>query len=107
MRVVMIHHAAAIEAEEAAAWYELKQAGLGADFIRSLEGALELLQDDMVPSVPAQGRSALRKVRRLMLKRFPYDIVFLSLAEHVLVLAFVHHSRRPGFWRERLQNEGL
>jgi len=102
MRVVRIHQAALIEAEETAAWYERKQPGLGADFIRSLEAALELLKDDLVPDVPAHGQAAQRKVRRLILKRFPYDVVFVNLTDHLLVLAFVHHSRRPGFWKERV-----
>ena len=102
MRTVRIHEAAAAEAEEAAAWYEQKQLGLGADFVRSLHAALELLQDDLVPDVAAHGQAGRRKVRRLILKRFPYDVVFINLPDCLLVLAFVHHARGPGFWRERL-----
>src|SRR5262249_35876777 len=35
------------------------------------------------------------------LKRFPYDVVVRDLGAEVLVIAFAHHSRRPGYWRDR------
>lgn len=106
MSTVRIHEAAAVEAEEAAAWYEQKQPSLGADFARSLHAALELLQEDLVPDVAAHGQAGSRKVRRLILKRFPYDVVFINLSDALLVLAFVHHARGPGFWRQRLKDLG-
>ena len=74
MRMVRIHQAAALEAVEAAAWYELQRPGLGVEF----GGAM-----------------------RLILKRFPYDIVVFDHHGEALVLAVAHHSRRPGYWRNR------
>jgi hypothetical protein len=38
---------------------------------------------------------------RLILKRFPYDIVVFDHLGETLVLAVAHHSRRPGYWRNR------
>jgi hypothetical protein len=38
---------------------------------------------------------------RLVLKRFPYDIVVFDYQSKTLVLAIAHHSRRPGYWRGR------
>jgi hypothetical protein len=38
-----------------------------------------------------------------VLKRFPYDIVVRELSEEILVVAVAHHSRRPGYWRDRLR----
>ncbi len=40
--------------------------------------------------------------RRIVLKRFPYDVVFLLDRDRVVILAYAHHSRRPGYWRERV-----
>ena len=44
MRRVHIHEAASREAIEAAAWYELKRPGLGVEFQRAIETALDLLK---------------------------------------------------------------
>jgi toxin ParE1/3/4 len=41
--------------------------------------------------------------RRVLVKRFPYSIVFIRHEEDLWVVAFAHHHRRPGYWRERLK----
>ena len=80
MRRLQIHAEAANEAAEAAAWYEKERPGLGEDFFR-------------------RARSA-----RLLLRRFPYAVVVRESAEEVLVIAFAHTARRPGYWRHRLKS---
>lgn len=45
MRRVRIHAAAADEAAEAAAWYEKERPGLGADFQRAADAALDFARD--------------------------------------------------------------
>lgn len=34
--------------------------------------------------------------------RFPYAAIYVDEADHVLVLAFEHFKRRPGYWIDRL-----
>jgi toxin ParE1/3/4 len=46
-------------------------------------------------------RSGSKIVRRFLFTRFPYVAYFVIRDEHVLVLAFGHTSRRPGYWRNR------
>jgi plasmid stabilization system protein ParE len=43
------------------------------------------------------------RYRRYRLHRFPYGIVyrFEPIAETIVVVAFMHMSRRPNFWRGR------
>jgi toxin ParE1/3/4 len=94
---------AAIEAEHAIAWYEGERPGLGGDFEAAVDAALDLLAQDPIPSVPVQGAAAKRGIRRLILRRFPYDVVFVVQPDFVWVLAFAHHSRRPAYWRNRLR----
>ena len=60
MRVLRIHAAAAEEAAEAAAWYEKERPGLGADFERAIDAALDLLEQDNVPLTPAPGVAGAR-----------------------------------------------
>ena len=55
MRRVRILDAAASEATEAAAWYELQCPGLGAEFSLAIDAALDLLEEQIVPLSPAAG----------------------------------------------------
>jgi toxin ParE1/3/4 len=41
-------------------------------------------------------------VRRKLLQRFPYAIVFVETEEVVRVISVMHGHRRPAFWRRRL-----
>ncbi len=103
MRRVRIHAAASEEAAEAAAWYEKERPGLGSDFLRALEAALDLLEAEIVPLVTAPGAAGGRDVKRLLLRRFPYAVVVRESASEVIVIAFAHTARRPGYWRARLR----
>lgn len=90
-----------MEALEAAAWYERERPGLGIDFASALHLALDLLEDDIVPLVNMPMAAGTQGAKRLTLKRFPYDIVVRVLADEIIVVAIAHHSRRPGFWKDR------
>jgi toxin ParE1/3/4 len=103
MRKVRIHEAASQEAIEAAAWYEDQRPGLGADFQRAIDIALDLLEEDIVPLLPVPLSAHARGVKRLILKRFPFDIVVVERPTEILVIAFAHHAKRPGYWRKRRQ----
>ena len=103
MRVLRIHAAAAEEAAEAAAWYEKERPGLGAEFERAVDAALDLLEQEIVPLTSVPGVAGPRGVKRLMLRRFPYAVVVRERDTEILVIAFAHQARRPGYWRDRLR----
>jgi len=106
MRRLRIHAAAAEEAAEASAWYEKERPGLGADFLRAVDAALDLLEADIVPLASVPGGAGKQGAKRLFLRRFPYAVVVRESADEVLVIAFAHSARRPGYWRERLGTKG-
>lgn len=103
MRKLRILAAAAEEAAEAAAWYEMQRPGLGAEFERAVDAALDLLEEEIVPLTSVPGAAGKRGARRLILKRFPYDVVVRERGAEIVVIALAHHSRRPGYWRDRLR----
>ncbi len=86
---------AAEEAIEAAAWYERERVGLGVEFSQAVNAAIDLLEEEIVPLTNMPGTAGSRGVKRLLLKRFPYDVVVRELPEEVIVVALAHHSRRP------------
>lgn len=104
MRPLRIHAEAAEEAAEAAAWYEKERSGLGVEFERAIDAALDLLEQEVVPLTLLPGIAGARGVKRLILRRFPYSLIIVERDAEVFVIAFAHHARRPGYWRSRLQS---
>jgi len=41
--------------------------------------------------------------RRVMLRRFPYLLVFREGSGGAEIIAVAHGRRRPGYWRDRLE----
>lgn len=101
MRTVRILEEAAQEAIEAAAWYEYEQPALGAVFFTAVEAAIDVIEENFIPLIPFPEEASDTGARRLILERFPYDIVALELPEEAVVIAVAHHSRKPGYWRKR------
>ena len=104
MRWIRIFQQAAEEATEAAAWYESERAGLGTEFAQAVDAAIDLLEQDIVPLTAMPGVAGARGAKRLLLRRFPYDIIVRESSEAIMIVAVAHHSRRPGYWRSRLRS---
>ncbi|MGH8275930.1 MAG: hypothetical protein ACRETH_04455, partial [Steroidobacteraceae bacterium] len=93
---------AAAEAEEAAAWYEARRAGLGGEFREEFKLTLETLREELLPARSWPGRLGERGVKRILMKRFPFYVVFIASSTASVVLAVAHHRKRPAYWRHRL-----
>ena len=98
-KVWVVHEAAATELAEAIAWYE-READRGHEFVDLVEHALGDLARNPLLSSPVHGGP--RSVRRFLLDRFPYAIVFVEREHELLVVAIAHQRRRPGYWKRRL-----
>jgi plasmid stabilization system protein ParE len=91
------------ELDEAAEYLEAERAGFGrlllAEFDRKLEQILAFpgsgsWVEDMAPEY---------RVRSFPLLRFGYSILVGSIDGVPTIIAFVHHSREPGYWLARLE----
>lgn len=102
MKHVKIGKDAALELEEAAAWYEHEQTGLGVRFISAFENALDLLREANPPLTPILGNAGRLGAQKLILHRFPFSVVVQEMEHAIVIVALAHHSRRPGYWRFRL-----
>ena len=102
MRRVRVDAEAARELEEAAAWYDTESPGTGGRLLDAFENALKLLLEDPLPLVKVPGEAGALGAQRLLLHRFPFDIVVVEDADALVVVAVAHQSRRPGYWVQRL-----
>ncbi len=89
-----------IEAEK---WYEGQRPGLGREFRTAIDEGMERLLKAPLAASPIVNLPSSLVARRVLVKRFPYSIVFIEHGEDLWVVAFAHHRRRPGYWRERLE----
>ena len=90
------------EASEAAVWYEKEYEGLGYDFFEAVEAAFDIIEDKALPLSPMPNKINLIGVKRLILKRFPFDIVVLEHSTKTIIIAVAHQARKPGYWRDRI-----
>ncbi len=89
-----------IEAEK---WYERQRPALGREFRTAIDEGMERLLKAPLAASPIVNVLAFIGARRIFVKRFPYSIVFIEHGRDLWVVAFAHHLRRPGYWRQRLE----
>ncbi len=97
MRDVEFHPEAEAEFLSASQFYGAQTQKLGLDFISAVErGCRRLLE------FPNAGHPFGRRLRRLLLPRFPYGLLYRVEPDRIYIVAVMHLSRRPGYWRSRL-----
>ena len=94
---LLIHPLAEAELDAAARFYEARLAGLGEAFLLEVERCF-----DRAHHAPESGALYYGKFRRLLVRRFPYAIIYEVLPQEVLIIAVAHQRRKPGYWRRRL-----
>ena len=94
--IVVFHEQAEDELREAAMYYASRREGLGVEFIAEVRSATRILHEH-----PRLGHAISRRVRRLLVRRFPYAVIYRVEAGRLFILAVAHLKRRPGYWRER------
>jgi plasmid stabilization system protein ParE len=94
---LMIAPEAELDIAEAYVWYEGRRAGLGEEFLSSVDACLESIrrQPEMYPIVH-------EGYRRSLIRRFPYAIFYEPSEATVTIYAVFHTSHDPNKWRQRL-----
>lgn len=90
---VSFHRLAELELNEAAAYYEFEKQGLGARFLREVDLCIE-----SIVKQPRAGAIILGDVRRRLVRRFPYSVLYTIKPEGVRILAIMNLKRRPLYW---------
>ncbi len=85
------------EFEEALTWYADRSTSAMLRLEREVAAAAGVLARHPRLGTPKPG-----KVRLLPLDDFPYSLVYAIRSDEVVVIALAHHSRRPGYWKDRL-----
>ena len=95
MRILFRPEARA-EVLEAQAWYESRAAGLGLEFARAIEAAVASASRNPEAFAHIAG-----VCRRVLLRKFPFSVVYRVRADEFLVVAVFHHRRNPSQLAQR------
>jgi plasmid stabilization system protein ParE len=97
IRRLVIRSDALEEIDEAAAWYEQRRRGLSSDFITVVDAAIRT-----VHRYPFRYPLIFKQARHLVLKGFPYSIIFFVTDDEVVIVSCFHERRAPRDWQDRL-----
>lgn len=104
MKPVRFEVQAKREFVEAVAWYEANQPGLADRFLDELERQLTKIRQHPLSFPILRDVPRELEVRRALLKRFPYGLMFVDLETEIQILALAHNRRQPGYWLNRLES---
>lgn len=97
---VGFHPAAAREYADALEWYAARGEALGSVFQQEVERAIRL-----VAASPERWPRFGVRHRRLLLRRFPYFLIYLRHQTQIFIVAVAHARRKPRYWRRRRMPE--
>jgi plasmid stabilization system protein ParE len=93
-----------------AAWFELKTATSGyVEISDRLRAEFETEYRDAILhilSFPEMAPEFEGPVRRKVLRKFPFSILYRVVAEDIEIVALMHHRQRPGYWIRRTRRGG-
>ena len=103
MRLEWRAHAEAQEELRAAAhWYEGRLEGLGEVFVGAVEQAVESVLDPTVSWGYYRNIERTPQIYSRRVAGFPFAVIYMRPGDVILVIAYAHDSRRPGYWIRRL-----
>lgn len=81
------------ELNETAQYYDLENPGLGSSFLEEVDRCLKSIETH-----PEAGMILRGSVRRRLLRRFPYALLYKIKPSGIRVLAVMNLRRRPTYW---------
>ena len=97
MKYISFHEDTRAELAEASHYYEDRVPGLGQALIDDVEkAASEILEH------PNACERVSKNLRRKVIKRFPYSLIYAVETDRIRIMAVAHNKRRPEYWLYRL-----
>ena len=87
---------ARLEFDEAKEFYETERPGLGTQFDEQIKHSLLRIQQ-----YPQAWPLERKEIRRYIVHKFPYKILYSIQDDKIVVLAFAHLHRQPDYWIDR------
>jgi toxin ParE1/3/4 len=85
-----------LDAQSAIQWYDERDRNLGDDFLKKVNECINSLSKD-----PEQYPVIYQRMRRALLKRFPYEVIYEIENDEIIIYAIFHCARDPQEWQRR------
>lgn len=105
MRLALfVHPEARAEFLDAIRYYESKMPGRGDEYDAAVAQAVNDIQWNPAawPAFPGWDRDLIVRSRKV--ESFPYRVVYFARGQELVIIAFAHRHRRPGYWQQRLSS---
>jgi plasmid stabilization system protein ParE len=93
----VFHPAALTEYGEAVEFYAQRRVELAQAFINAVEDAIFRIVES-----PSRWAVIDEDIRRCLTRKFPYGILYTIEDDYILIVAVMHCSREPGYWKKRI-----
>ncbi|WP_254568498.1 type II toxin-antitoxin system RelE/ParE family toxin [Oscillatoria sp. HE19RPO] len=93
----IFHPEALTEYAEAVQYYNEQGVEVAQAFISAIEDTVYRIRESPTRYAVVDEED----VRRCMARRFPYGILYAIEPDYILILAVMHCSREPGYWKSR------
>lgn len=87
-REIIVRREAQLEVQEAFQYYQDKSEGLGFEFMRSLDAALQSIKRN-----PFAYQEIYKEAHRILLRKFPYAVFYIVEETKIIVVACFHQKR--------------
>jgi plasmid stabilization system protein ParE len=94
--LVRYHEAAEDELLHEIGYLEFRAQGLGRRFFAEVQRA-----ESFISQFPESAEEIRPGIRKRILRKFRYSLIYSIQKDGLLILAVAHHKRRPGYWTGR------
>jgi toxin ParE1/3/4 len=93
---IFVQREAQLEVQSIFDYYEDLNEGLGFEFMRALDAALQTIKRN-----PLACQKIYQESRRVLLRKFPYAVFYLVEETRIVIIACFHQKRDPIDWIRR------
>lgn len=97
MKSVFFHQAAKEELLISRDYYDELVFGLGKSFVIEVERCLNIIKSN-----PLAYPIVRQNIRKAVIMKFPFSILYKPVDENVYILAIMHQKRKPNYWSKRV-----
>ena len=98
MRAIFLEEAL-LELRDAVRYYNKERQGLGFELAHEVRASLGRIKE--YPEIWIEIDSGIRKC---IVKRFPYAVLYTVDDDLVIIIALMHMKRMPFYWKDRVDN---
>jgi len=93
---IIFNELARDELNDAVDFYNLELSGLGNNFKEEIKKSINRILD-----YPTAWPTVTQYIRKYILHKFPYKILYSLEKDHIYIIAIAHQHRKPNYWIDR------